>query len=83
METLTSIESSELSTVHGGGLIAPDEPRPEPNQWVDNLSRTLSSTRGFEPNADPKMEITPPNPDMDRGIWRGEGASPSLGTIGV
>lgn len=83
MERLASIAISELDTVQGGGLIAPDEPRPEPNQWVENLSRTLSSTRGFEPNADPKMEITPPNADMDRGIWRGEGASPALGTIDI
>ena len=57
-----------ISVPGGGGLQQP-QPQEDDRPWVDRLTDNLRR-RGLDSNIDPKMEIRPPNADMDQGIIR-------------
>lgn len=73
--TLQSLGGDELEmviggiSIPGGGGLQQPQPQEDNRPWVDRLNDNLRQ-RGFDPNIDPKMEIRPPNADMDQGIMR-------------
>ena len=72
---LQSLGSDDLEmviggiSIPGGGGLQQQQPQEDNRPWVDRLTDNLRQ-RGLDGNIDPKMEIRPPNADMDQGIIR-------------
>jgi hypothetical protein len=77
--SFTALEPSDLEAASGGispGQV-PQQQQPQEDQrtWIERLNQNLKK-RGFDPNIDPKMEIQPQNPEMDKGIIRPRPGAP-------
>lgn len=70
--SFTVLAPSDLEAVSGGigpAQVPQQQPQEDQRTWIERLNDNLRQ-RGLDPNIDPKMEIQPKNPDMDRGIIR-------------